>query len=199
MTPSRGADLSLRLWNLGPCLRPPHTTTHLAPPAGPTSLVPPPLLRLTTPPSPNPSAYSLNLSPATFPSDRLGAQAISPIITCHFGERVCVCVWGCPLSSCLGLCVPPAQAICCPLCPSLPACWSASPALCSGGPLPAAPTSLARMQWPWPHSGTGGCWQKLCSRQEAEEGGLGGWGQTGLRSHRHKDPSKDVTPPAAFL
>lgn len=44
------------------------------------------------PPSPNPSAYSLNLSPATFPSDRLGAQAISPIITCHFGERVCV--WG---------------------------------------------------------------------------------------------------------
>ena len=54
-------------------------------------------------------------------------------------------------------------------------------ALHSGSPLPAARrTSLAQMQRPWPQSGSGGCWQRLCSRREAEEGGLGArWGRQG--------------------
>ena len=66
----------------------------------------------------------------------------------------------------------------------------------SGCPLPAARrTSLARKGRPWPRSGPGGCWQRLCSRQEAEEAGLRwGCGQTGLRGHRHKGPPRPCTP-----
>lgn len=95
------------------------------------------------PPSPNPSAYSLNLSPATFPSDRLGAQAISPIITCHFGERVCV--WG------GGVLCPAALVSACPL-PRLSAVPSARLCLPAGQlPRPsalAAPYLQRRLPWP---------------------------------------------------
>lgn len=40
-------------------------------------------------------------------------------------------------------------------------------------------TSLARALRPWPHSRLGGCWEKLCPRREAEQGGLCEMGKTG--------------------
>lgn len=46
-----------------------------------------------------------------------------------------------------------------------------------------------------PQSELGGCWQRLCSRQEAEEAGLGwGCGQTGIRGHGHKGPPETLHP-----
>lgn len=71
-------------------------------------------------------------------------------------------------------------------------------ALHSGGPLPAARrTSLAQMQRPWPQSGWGGCWQRLCSRREAEEGGLGTrWGRqdSGVTGAKVPPKTRPCTP-----
>ena len=117
----------------------------------------------------------------------------------------------------LGGCLTPDLDVSLPISTSLPACRPASPSLPapsqfpsdlawalarhSGCPLPAARrTSLARKGRRWPRSGLGGCWQRLCSRQEAEEAGLGwGCGQTGLRGHGHKGPPRDPAPHTALV
>ena len=122
------------------------------------------------------------------------SQAISPILILSFrclGVDLCpaVLVSHMPPPG-LGGCLTPDLDVSLPISTSLPACRPASPSLPapsqfpsdlasalarhSGCPLPAARrTSLARKGRPWPRSGLGGCWQRLCSRQEAEEAGLG--------------------------
>ena len=149
------------------------------------------------------------------------SQAISPILILSFrclGVDLCpaVLVSHMPPPG-LGGCLTPDLDVSLPISTSLPACRPASPSLPapsqfpsdlawalarhSGCPLPAARrTSLARKGRRWPRSGLGGCWQRLCSRQEAEEAGLGwGCGQTGLRGHGHKGPPRDPAPHTALV